>query len=72
MLKIQAEHGNKLTTSRFPLCFDLKLSSHSLIHIDRLRLREQTKAVVGLLQSSIGQLHSNTIHMFYQRDAGGG
>lgn len=58
--------------SRFPLCFDLKLSSHSLIQIDRSRLREQTRAVVGLSQSSIGQLHSNTIHMFYLRNMGEG
>lgn len=57
--------------SRFPLCFDLKLSSHSLIHIDRSRLREQTRAVVGLSQSSIGQQHSNTIHMFYLRNVRG-
>lgn len=39
----------------FPLCFDLRLSSHSVIHIDRSRLGEQTRALVGLLQSSVGQ-----------------
>lgn len=57
--------------SRFSLYFDLRLSSHSLIHIDRSRLKEQTRALVGLSQSSIGQLRSNTIHMFYPRDARG-
>lgn len=57
--------------SRFPLYLDLELSSHSLIHIDRSRLWEQTRALVGLSQSSIGQLRSNTIHMFYQWDVRG-
>lgn len=71
MLKIQTEQGNRVMWSRFPLCFDVRLSSHSLIHIDRSRLREQTRALVGLSQSSIGQLRSNTIHMFYRRDARG-
>lgn len=71
MQKIQTEQGNKVMGSRFPLYFDLKLSSHSLIHIDRSRLREQTRALVGLSQSSIGQLRSNTIHMFYRRDVRG-
>lgn len=71
MLKIQTEQGNKVMWSRFPLYFDLELSSHSLIHIDRSRLREQTRALAGLSQSSIGQLRSNTIHMFYRRDVRG-
>lgn len=53
------------------LYFDPRLSSHSLIHIDRSRPREQTRALVGLSQSSIGQLRSNTIHMFYRRDVRG-
>lgn len=55
MQKIHTEQGNNAMWSRFPLYFDLRLSSHSLIHIDRSRLREQTRALVGLLQSSIGQ-----------------
>ena len=59
--------------SRFPLFyFDLRLSSHSVIHIDRSRLREQTRALVGLSQSSIGQRRSNTIHMFYRWGCEGG
>lgn len=70
--EIPTEQGNNEMWSRFPLYFDLRLSSHSLIHIDRSRLREQTRALVGLLQSSIGQLHSNTIHMFYRQDLGSG
>lgn len=57
--------------SRFLLCFDLKLSAHSLIHYDRSRLTEQTRALVGILQSSVGQLHRNSIHMFYPRDVRG-
>lgn len=47
--------GDKETESRFPLCFDVRLSSHSVICTDRSRLGEQTKALVGLLQSSVGQ-----------------
>lgn len=38
-----------------------------MIHTDRSRLREQTRALVELLQSSIGQLRRNTIHMFYRQ-----
>lgn len=60
-------HWNNGTWSRFPLYFDLRLSSHSLIHTDRSRLREQTRALVELLQSSIGQLRRNRIHMFYRQ-----
>lgn len=70
--KIQTEQGNKVMWTRFPLYFDLKLSSHSLIHIDRSRPKEQTRALVGLSQSSIGQLRSNTIHMFYRWGCEGG
>lgn len=44
MLNIQTEQGDKVMWSRFPLYFDLRLSSHSLIHIDRSRPREQTRA----------------------------
>lgn len=55
----------------FPLCFDLRLSSHSVIHIDRSRLGEQTRALVELLQSSVGQWRRNTIHMFYRQDLKG-
>lgn len=58
---------NNGTWSRSPLYFDLRLSSHSLIHTDRSRLREQTRALVELLQSSIGQRRRNTIHMFYRQ-----
>lgn len=58
---------NNGTWSRSPLYFDLRLSSHSLIHTDRSRLREQTRALVELLQSSIGQQRRNTIHMFYRQ-----
>lgn len=47
--------GDNETESRFPLCFDLRLSSHSVIRTDRSRLGEQTRALVGLLQSSVGQ-----------------
>lgn len=56
---------------RFLFCFDLKLSPRSLIHADRSRLREQTWAVARLSQSSIGQLGSNTTHMFYRKESGG-
>lgn len=71
MLKTPAEQKHQVMRSRFPFYFDLSLSSHSLIHIDRSRLREQTRALIGLSQSSIGQLRSNTIHMFYQWDVKG-
>lgn len=38
-----------------------------MIHTDRSRLREQTRALVELLQSGIGQLRRNAIHMFYRQ-----
>lgn len=69
---MQNKHWNNATGSRFPFYFDLRLSSHSLIHTDRSRLREQTRALWGVLQSSIGQLHRNAIHMFYRQGLRGG
>lgn len=63
--------GDNKTESRFPFCFDVRLSSRSVIRTDRSRLGEQTRALVGLLQSSVGRWRRNTIHMFYRQDLKG-
>lgn len=47
--------GDNDKESRVPLCFDVRLSSHSVIRTDRSRLGEQTRSLVGLLQSSVGR-----------------